>query len=219
MILEFNYYLEFVFWDFQIEFGLKSKLSYHHSMTKIITWDIETQNGLGNWRDFTGVNISVLGAIDEKNNEYIFWENELANFIDIILEADIIVGFNTLGFDVPVLQNYTEKNLKKLPHYDIMDEFKKIAGHRINLESLAQATLGLGKSGTGIDALRYWSEGKKEELSQYCLDDVRITKQIMDLVLAEKPIKYIDISSTREILLPKPIINSNNQSTNQSSLF
>lgn len=171
---------------------------------KIVVFDIETQNGLGNFRDFSNVKISVLCAIDQNNQEYIFWENELDKFVDFIVDADIIVGFNSLGFDVPILQNYSAINLKKLPHYDIMDEFKKIAGHRIKLEDLAQNTLGEGKSGSGLDALRYWSEGKLDELAKYCLDDVKVTKKLFDAVLSDKPVKYLNLTSTREILLPKP---------------
>lgn len=180
-------------------------------MSKIITWDIETQNGLGNFKDFSGVKISVLGAIDQDNKEYIFWENELNDFIDLIADADVVVGFNTLGFDIPVLQNYTKINLKKLPNYDIMDEFKKITGHRIKLDDLAQNTLQSGKSGSGIEALKYWAEGKKDELSKYCLDDVHLTKQLFDRIMQDKPVKYLDITSPKEILLPKPLINKNNQ--------
>jgi len=180
---------------------------------KIITFDIETQNGLGNWRDFSGVKISVLGAIDQDGKEYVYWEDQLPDFLNFISDADLIVGFNSLGFDVPVLQNYTDINLKKYPHYDIMDEFKKIAGHRIKLDDLAQNTLGKGKSGSGLDALKYWAEGRHDELARYCMDDVRVTKALFDHVVSDKPVKYLNLTAPKEIILKKPDLKINNQNS------
>ena len=46
--------------------------------------------------------------------------------------------------------------------------------------SIAQPTLGLHKSGTGMDALALFQEGKMEALKRYCLDDVRLTKEVFD---------------------------------------
>jgi len=50
----------------------------------------------------------------------------------------------------------------------------------VSLESLAQATLGRGKSGSGLDALRWFKEGKFDLIAKYCLDDVKLTKEIYD---------------------------------------
>jgi hypothetical protein len=61
-----------------------------------------------------------------------------------------------------------------------MEEVVKNLGHRLSLDSLAQATLGRGKSGSGLDALRWFKEGRFDLITTYCLDDVRLTKELYD---------------------------------------
>lgn len=67
-----------------------------------------------------------------------------------------------------------------MPILDIMDELEKILGHRVSLESVAQATLGVGKSGKGLDAIAYFRNGEMDKLKAYCLDDVRLTREIYE---------------------------------------
>ena len=47
-----------------------------------------------------------------------------------------------------------------------------------SLEKIAQANLGYGKTGTGANAPELWQLGKKEEVINYCLKDIQITKDI-----------------------------------------
>ena len=71
-------------------------------------------------------------------------------------------------------------NLSELPHVDIMEELHKTLGHRVSLESVATATLNEGKSGNGLMAIEYYRNGDFENLAKYCLDDVRITKDVYE---------------------------------------
>jgi len=61
-----------------------------------------------------------------------------------------------------------------------MEEVVKHLGHRLSLDSIAQATLGKGKSGSGLDALKWFKEGRFDLITKYCLDDVRLTKEVYD---------------------------------------
>jgi len=79
-----------------------------------------------------------------------------------------------------VLQPYISWNLKSLPTLDLMDDVKKSLGHRLYLDSLADATLGIRKSGDGLQALRWYKEGKMDEIKKYCLKDVEITKNLYE---------------------------------------
>jgi len=56
----------------------------------------------------------------------------------------------------------------------------KTLGHRLSLDSIAQATLGRGKSGSGLDALQWFKEGRFDLITKYCLDDVKLTKDVYD---------------------------------------
>ena len=132
-----------------------------------------------------------------------FWEKDFSGMWKIFQEADRIIGFNSLSFDVPALSPYSPSGFSKLPHFDILDEIKKIAGHKTSLHKIAKATLGMQKTDSGENAVLYWERGDKrslELLQKYCEDDVRITKDIYDYVLKNKSLKFTDYwNNPREI--------------------
>ena len=145
--------------------------------------DLETQ------REFAEVEgrkpellgISVVGIYRYGSDSYeAYTEAEIPNLIPILKQAEVVIGFNINRFDFPVLSPYLPFPMATIPSFDIMDEVVKSVGHRVSLESLAQATLGRGKSGSGLDALKWFKEGKIDLIKQYCLDDVRVTKEVYE---------------------------------------
>jgi len=125
--------------------------------------------------------ISVLGAFDYETGKFHTYEEQELQLFEVRLQKKpLLVGFNSRKFDTPILQKYMRFDLKNLPQLDIMEELTKVLGHRVSLESVAKATLGEGKSGSGLEAIRLYREGKMEELKKYCLDDVRITKTLFE---------------------------------------
>ena len=110
-------------------------------------------------------------------------------------KADRIIGFNSFTFDVPALSPYLPQHWSKLPHFDILDEIKKIEGKRVSLDSLAKATLGTKKNDSGENAIKYWEAHDAESLAKlkkYCEMDVEITTKIYDHAMKNKLLKYID---------------------------
>lgn len=150
----------------------------------IIVFDIETKDAfsdVGGREHFTKLQISVLGVYDYRNAEFkIYEEDELKVFAERLQESPLLVGFNSKKFDVPILQKYIPFSLGNLPQLDVMEVLTNILGHRVSLDSVATATLGTQKSGSGLDAIKYWREGRLEELKKYCLDDVRITRDVFE---------------------------------------
>jgi DEAD/DEAH box helicase domain-containing protein len=43
------------------------------------------------------------------------------------------------------------------------------------LDHLAGATLGVHKTGNGLQAVRWWKEGKLDKILEYCQEDVALT--------------------------------------------
>ncbi|MBU0979120.1 MAG: ribonuclease H-like domain-containing protein [Patescibacteria group bacterium] len=119
-----------------------------------------------------------------------FFEENLADIFPIFEQADVVIGFNSEGFDLPALAPYYSGSMAKLPSLDLMDRIKKSVGHRIGLEAVAQATLGIGKSGNGLDAIRYWQECNLQALEKYCLQDVAVTRDVYDFGLKNGLIKF-----------------------------
>jgi len=159
----------------------------------VIVLDLETQKGFHevDRSKLHQLKVSVVGIYDSYDDKYhSFEEKELAQLEARLKLADLIVGFNIVDFDMRVLSPYLLTDVKKFRILDLMVEFHKVRGHRVSLQSLAQATLNDSKSGSGWDALQLFKDGRWEDLKKYCLDDVRITKAIFDYGLKHKKVHF-----------------------------
>src|SRR4051812_47643622 len=129
-------------------------------MLKKIVLDLETQKEFaevgGRGKNHL-LKVSVCGVYDYVQDKYsIYEETELPRLASLLQGADQIIGFNIKDFDFEVLQPYLNFNIQELPYYDLLQEIEHVLGHRISLETVAQGTLGSGKSGNGKQALLYY---------------------------------------------------------------
>ena len=90
------------------------------------------------------------------------------------------------------MNKYYPGDLTQIKSIDILVSVRESLGRRIKLDSIAKATLGTKKSGSGLDAVKWWQEGKIEKVRKYCLDDVKITKDIYEYALKNEHLKYDD---------------------------
>lgn len=174
-------------------------------MLKKIVLDLETQR---NFSEVGGRNknhllkVSVCGIYDYARDVYeVYEERELPRLFPLLESADQIIGYNILDFDFAVLKPYLHFNICQIPALDILKEIEKVLGHRISLESVAQGTLGHGKSGKGLEAITKFREGKIQELKEYCLDDVKITKEVYEYILQNGKVRYQDFFDAKELIL------------------
>lgn len=164
-------------------------------MDRRLVLDLETKrtfDEVGGRDHLDKLEITVVGIYDYSTGEYrVYEEKELGKLQNVLINCSLVIGFNHVSFDFPVLQPYLSIDLNKIAAFDIMLDFQKRLGHRIGLDAIAQATLGIGKTGHGIDAIRFYREGKMEELKRYCLNDVKVTKEIFDYGIHNKKIYYL----------------------------
>src|SRR3974390_924447 len=131
----------------------------------IVYFDLETQrtaNDVGGWEKKRDMGMSVGVTYSTHLTEYrIYPEKRVDDLIQQLLRADLVVGFNVINFDYEVLMGYT---ILDLPHQcrtlDRRVELKQKLGHPLGLDAVASATLGVGKTGDGLDAIRWWREGR-----------------------------------------------------------
>jgi len=163
-------------------------------MANHIVLDIETQNlfsDVGGKENLVKLLLSVAGVYSYANNSFLtFTEKELPAFENLLKRTDLIIGFNINHFDLPVLQKYLSIDLSKIPTLDIMDEVVKTMGHRVSLDDLVINTLGKRKSANGLLAVDYFKQGRMDELKKYCLDDVRLTRDLYTHGLKHNEIKF-----------------------------
>ncbi len=163
----------------------------------IVYFDLETRrtaNDAGGWDKKRDMGMSVGVTYSTGTGEYRIFREETADaLVDQLRRADLVVGFNVVNFDYEVLMGYTVLDLpSQLETLDMMVELEKVLGHRLKLESLAQATLGVGKSAEGLDAIKWWQQGKIMNIAEYCCFDVKVTKLVHEYARDEGELFYLD---------------------------
>jgi len=151
-----------------------------------IVFDIETKNtfaDVGGDQNIDKLEVSVVCAYSYLKDEYVcFEEHEFEALADMMQNAGLIIGFASKRFDVPVLNKYFKYNRESVPHYDILEQIENSWGRRISLDLLGEANLGMKKTGHGLDAIDWYRNGEIKKLKDYCTQDVRLTKEIFDLI-------------------------------------
>ncbi len=171
---------------------------------KKIVLDIETRNSfqMVNSTNPQDLDLALLVLYDYETDEYqSFWQEDLSKLWPILENTDLIIGYNQINFDLPLLNKYYPGNLGLIKQVDLLDEIYKSLGKRIRLDMVAEGTLGIKKSGHGLEAVKWWKQGEKDKISAYCHEDVRITKELYDYALLNKKLKYKLVEDILEISL------------------
>jgi len=163
----------------------------------VVYFDLETQrtaNDAGGWNKKQDMGMSVGVTYSTGTGVYrVYAERQVDELINQLMRADLVVGFNVVNFDYEVLLGYTILDLKEhVRTLDLMVEVEAKLGHRLALDSIAQATLGVGKTGDGLEAIRWWREGKVYEIAEYCCFDVKVTKLVHEYGSRHKQLHFTD---------------------------
>lgn len=157
------------------------------------------------WKDFDNMGISVIGAYLSWEKEFIAFTDEpsidkssrvlpLSYFQDALNKADILVGFNHLSFDNNLIKANNFEIPSTIRHYDILVEMWNAVGlgaefvypHHagFSLDQTCKVN-GIGeKTGTGANAAILWQRGKYQEVIDYCLNDVKLTLDLLKNIQA-----------------------------------
>jgi len=144
--------------------------------------DVETRRSaqeVGGWNKAERMGVSVAVLYDSAADTYTaYTQDRMPEMLNSLADYDLIVGFNILRFDYRVLSAFTTRNLSALPTLDMLDVIRKRLSYRVSLDNLGSATFNAPKSADGLQALRWWKEGKVDEIARYCEQDVRITRNL-----------------------------------------
>lgn len=170
-----------------------------------LVFDIETANFFTDpevgWNNFGALKISVVGIYSYLEDKYFcFEESEMKEVAEMFRKAKELVGFSMNHYDIPVLSAYFSKAFPELDlwgkdRFDIADKLEAQTGRRISLSRLAEANLGEKKDRHGSEAIALYRDGRIEELKQYCLKDVRLTKELFDLMKKQNFLHFPDRES------------------------
>ena len=169
---------------------------------KGLVFDIETSDVFNNEkRNPEDLSLAVVAVYSCPDDTYTAYTQEtLPDLWEQMRNIDTLIGFNNNHFDTPLLNKYAPMDLtKEYGSIDLLESVRQSLGRRIKLDWIAEGTLGTNKSSDGLQAVEWWRQGEVEKVKQYCIDDVRITKEIFDYALKNEELLYSDLGSVHTI--------------------
>lgn len=140
------------------------------------------------WNDYAGMGIACIGVWDYQTNaSRVFGEDNLEEFKKFIETQDIAIGFNNDRFDNNVLRA-NGIVIQPDKSYDLLSAIYSALGSRqkgCRLEDVIKANFSnaAGKTGDGSQAPMLWQSGCYTSVIDYCLNDVRLTKMLIDKII------------------------------------
>ena len=181
---------------------LLSTMGVRREVKNIVYFDLETQKSaeeVGGWHRIRDMRMSLGVTYSTARGGYrIYPEAQVDRLIEELRRADLVVGFNQQRFDYEVLHGYTVLDLTQVPTLDLLVDLQKILNHRLTLDAVASATLGAEKTADGLQALRWYKEGRMMEIAEYCCYDVKITKMVHEFGRDRRQVFYT--SRTGQVL-------------------
>lgn len=177
-------------------------------MKNIVYFDLETQKSaddVGGWGNIRDMRLSVGVTFSTTRSTYMIYEEARVNdLIEELRRADLVVGYNVLRFDYEVLAGHNDFfDPSQIPTLDMLVELQKIMSFRPSLDSMAQATLGVEKTSEGLQAIKWYREGRMLEIAEYCCFDVKITRMLHEHGRDRRQLCYVNKFGKR-ITVPCP---------------
>ena len=173
-----------------------AKTTKRKTEARIQYFDLETQKSaddVGGWGNIHKMRLAVGVIWDSIEQDYFVYEEKDAKIlVEKLQKADLVIGFNIIGFDYTVLQPYSDFDLQEINTFDMLVDVKKLLNFRLSLNHLAQHTLNAKKSADGLISLQWYKEGKIDKIIHYCKQDVEITR---DLYLYGEEHGYVNYQS------------------------
>ena len=166
---------------------------------KIAVFDAEIKKPIEDcsrgWKSHDEMGVSCLVVFDYETMRYrVFDDHNMNECLNILYGHDVVVGFNTVGFDWKLINaTYNNNQERRSRDFDILreiwisigadpDHFRPETHGGYKLDDVARETIGLMKSGDGAKAPRLYQQGKIAELIDYCVQDVKIEKELFEFV-------------------------------------
>lgn len=195
-------------------------------MPTVVVWDCETDSsfrslsGMSRDQQMRVMQVTVVCALvfDSEDcllddnwetayaaaSEHTFWrdvasENGQGPFnvlLDLFDAADLIVAYNGLSFDLPVLKKHYGTGKAATRRYldhrlKMHDPMARVAAATdmpfFKLSRLLEANQLPSKTGDGLEAIRLWQDGQRNKLREYCKNDVSALAQLVHLTTLKVP--------------------------------
>ena len=133
--------------------------------------------------------ISALAIHNDREDwTFVYDDHDILDIAAHLEAADVVIGYSSHFFDVPVVEGLLGRKLALKYHLDLYEEIKKSLfkngilqrkGEN-KLDSVCKRTLGVSKIEHGSNAPTLAKDGRWGRLFNYCMDDVRLTKKLFE---------------------------------------
>lgn len=165
-----------------------------------IVVDVEIQKSIdqvrGGWNATDELGVAVAVVYEHLTDRYqVYMENDIPELRGRIRSADRVSGFNIWKFDFPVIFGLkghervsellpkTNDILRRIWQSNNLDPETFSAAHAgWNLGAVTMGTFNQDKSGNGADAPKWYQAGQLSRVISYCLDDVRLERDLVEFV-------------------------------------
>lgn len=158
----------------------------------------------GGWDATDKLLVSVAVVYEHLTDRFrVYWPDDVPELRKRLLAADRVSGFNIWKFDFPVIWGVPRRahDAGDTPYQSLLprtnDILRRIWQARNlnpdiwtrehggwNLDAITKGTLGAdqGKIGHGAKAPEWWQKGEHGKVVTYCLDDVRLERDLAAFV-------------------------------------
>ncbi len=151
----------------------------------ILVLDVETQylsdEVPGGWNAVDKFKVALAATWDESNGMRVWYEQDVGKLLAEATNFQKLVTFNGENFDFKVLSAYGPVDPLYRISLDLLVVLSRKMGFRVRLDSVATATLGRGKTGSGTESVQWWRSGDlalRQKVVDYCVMDVELTRDI-----------------------------------------
>lgn len=145
------------------------------------------------WGDLKGMGVSVVSYARSDGGEVAIAPHQDYGSLKMFekeCQDCLVIGFNSRNFDDKLMQAH---GLNVTTDYDILKAVRIVAfgssrwqdcpkGNSYALGKIGESN-GFPKTGNGELAPELWQQGKHDDVINYCLNDVRLTRHILALGL------------------------------------
>ncbi|MEP0821464.1 MAG: ribonuclease H-like domain-containing protein [Ignavibacterium sp.] len=159
-----------------------------------VYYDIETQRSADEvgWENVHLMRLAV-GVTWSALEGFRHWqESDAPAMIAYLASFDRIISFNGDGFDAKVLSYYGDVAGIYQRSFDLLKDLRNRLGHRLSLDSIAKATLQVGKTANGLQSLQWWKEGRIDLITAYCEQDVKVLVDVVRYARTYGYVRYLD---------------------------
>lgn len=191
---------------------------------KIIVFDCEIENDVDGtivtWARKDLMGFSVGCAFHYATGDFeVYFKEDIERLAQALNEADLVVGFNTKGFDNDLIraQGGHLSADDVLKNYDLLEQSRRATGWTHNkpfpkglrLDDHLLGTFGEGflKTEDGALAPKMWRDGEHGRVVSYCLADVRREKALFEFVVQNGYVitpthgkKFLDLAPIQEVV-------------------